>query len=155
VGRLITGTPVVAGEARGVLLASSEPISFWGGYDFRTGEIIDRRHPLSGEFAAGKILAVPFSRGSSTHTAVFLEAVKTGAAPLAVFNLTTDSFFALASIVAGVMYGVTYPILSLKADDFSSLKSGMEISIRHDGSIEIISEPEEGTVHLDSPLNGG
>jgi predicted aconitase with swiveling domain len=140
VGRLITGTPVVAGEARGVLLASSEPISFWGGYDFRTGEIIDRRHPLSGEFAAGKILAVPFSRGSSTHTAVFLEAAKAGAAPLAVLNLATDSFFALASIVAGVMYGKIYPVVCLDPGDFAALKSGMQISISQNGLVEIMGE---------------
>ena len=33
--------PIVAGAAEGPLLVSSEPLSFWGGYDSRTGEIID------------------------------------------------------------------------------------------------------------------
>jgi predicted aconitase with swiveling domain len=137
-GKLIYGRPVVAGEASGELLVSSEPISFWGGYDYHTGEIIDRRHPLSGEIAAGKILAVPFSRGSSTHTAVFLEAAKAGAAPLAVLNLTTDSFFALASVVSEVMYGKKFPIISLEPEDFASLRSGQEVWIREDGVVEII-----------------
>jgi predicted aconitase with swiveling domain len=137
-GRLIYGHPVVAGEARGELLVSAEPISFWGGYDFKTGEIIDRRHPLSGSIAAGKILAVPFSRGSSTHTAVFLEAAKVGAAPLAVLNNTSDSFFALASIVAEVLYGKTFPILSLEPEDFASLSTGLEVVIKVDGTIEVI-----------------
>jgi predicted aconitase with swiveling domain len=137
VGRIIYGRPVVAGEARGELLVSSEPISFWGGYDYHTGEIIDRRHPLSGSIAAGKILAVPFSRGSSTHTAVFLEAAKVGAAPVAVLNLTTDSFFALASIVSEVMYGKMVPILSLEPGDFASLCTGQEVWIRADGGVEI------------------
>jgi predicted aconitase with swiveling domain len=140
VGRLIYGRPVVVGEARGELLVSNEPISFWGGYDFKTGEIIDRRHPLSGSFAAGKILAVPFSRGSSTHTAVFLEAAKVGAAPLAVLNNTSDSFFALASIVAEVLYGKTFPILYLDPGDFASLRTGLEVVIKADGTIEVIAD---------------
>ncbi len=45
------------------LLVSNEPLSFWGGYDARTGEIIDRRHPLAGQIQAGKILALPMAPG--------------------------------------------------------------------------------------------
>ena len=40
---------------------SAEPLSFWGGYNYHTGEITDRRHPLSGQVAAGRVL------GGSTH----------------------------------------------------------------------------------------
>ena len=61
----IQGQVVVAGLAQGKLLISDEPISFWGGYDQNSGEIIDRRHPLSRENASGCVLALPFSRGSS------------------------------------------------------------------------------------------
>ncbi|HEX7592702.1 MAG TPA: aconitase X, partial [Anaerolineae bacterium] len=32
--------PVIPGSARGELLVSREPLSFWGGYDYHTGEII-------------------------------------------------------------------------------------------------------------------
>ncbi|MFN8425100.1 MAG: hypothetical protein U0X87_02420 [Anaerolineales bacterium] len=39
-----------------IALVSREPLSFWGGYDWKTGEIIDRRHPLSGEIAKGEFL---------------------------------------------------------------------------------------------------
>ena len=42
-GDLIQGRPVVAGVAEGRCLVSDEPLSFWGGYDHRTGEITDRR----------------------------------------------------------------------------------------------------------------
>lgn len=64
--RVMQGRPLVAGEAEGALLVSAEPLSFWGGYDQETGEIIDRRHPLAGQMAAGRVLAVPFTRGSSS-----------------------------------------------------------------------------------------
>ena len=46
--RLIAGRAVVEGEATGEALVTSEALSFWGGYDFRTGEIIDKHHPLTG-----------------------------------------------------------------------------------------------------------
>ena len=77
-GRVMRGQPVIAGHARGTLLVTQTPLSFWGGYDYHTGEIIDRRHPLAGMCAAGRVLAVPFTRGSSTTTAVLLEAIRAG-----------------------------------------------------------------------------
>lgn len=123
------------GRAEGALLVSSEPISFWGGYDYHTGEIIDRRHPLSGHRAGGRILAVPFTRGSSTTTAVLLEAVRAGTAPAAILTTGMDSFFALASIVADELYKQPVPIVALEPDDFARLKSGERLVVQEDGTI--------------------
>src|SRR3954468_23048040 len=100
----------IAGEAPAERLVSSEPLSFWGGYDARTGEIIDKRHPLAGKNAAGKILVVPFTRGSSTTTQVLLEAIRAGTAPAAIVSSEADTFLALAAIVADEMYGRVLPI---------------------------------------------
>jgi cis-L-3-hydroxyproline dehydratase len=72
-GRVIAGRPVVEGHAEGDALVTHESLSFWGGFDFHTGMIIDTHHPLAGVSAAGRILAVPYSKGSSTTTAVLLE----------------------------------------------------------------------------------
>ena len=80
------GKPFISGSAKGIALVSREPLSFWGGYDWKTGEIIDRRHPLSGEIAQGRILVIPFTRGSSTTTAVLLEAIRAGTAPTAIIT---------------------------------------------------------------------
>jgi len=71
--RVIAGRSIVEGAAEGEALVTTEALSFWGGYDFHTGEIIDKHHPLAGVRAAGRILVVPFSKGSSTTTAVLLE----------------------------------------------------------------------------------
>ena len=71
------------------------------------------RHPLSGEVAAGRVLVVPFSRGSSTTTAVLLEAARAGTAPAAIVTTGVDSFFALASIVARELYGRPIPIVAV------------------------------------------
>ncbi|OLC41348.1 MAG: hypothetical protein AUH43_24760 [Acidobacteria bacterium 13_1_40CM_65_14] len=133
--RLIAGRPVVEGEAEGEALVTHEALSFWGGYDFQTGEIIDKHHPLVGVRAAGRILAVPFSKGSSTTTAVLLEAVRAGTAPAAILTTGADSFFALASIVADVMYGKSFPVIALEPDAFASLQSGRRLIVERSGLI--------------------
>ncbi|MBI3762557.1 MAG: DUF126 domain-containing protein [Chloroflexi bacterium] len=129
------GKPIVPGRAEGEALVSAEPLSFWGGYDFHTGEIIDRRHPLSGRIAAGRILAVPFTRGSSTTTAVLLEAVRAGTAPAAIITIGVDSFFALASIVADEMYAKPIPLVALALEDFATLRTGERLVVEEDGRV--------------------
>ena len=133
--RVIAGRAVVEGEAEGEALVTSEALSFWGGYDFHTGDIIDKHHPLAGVRAAGRILAVPFSKGSSTTTAVLLEAVRAGTAPAAMITTGVDSFFALASIVADVMYAKSFPVIALEPDDFAMLRTGMRVTIDRLGRI--------------------
>jgi predicted aconitase with swiveling domain len=128
---------LISGEASGSLLASQEPLSFWGGYDSDTGEVIDRRHPLSGENASGRILAIPGTRGSSTTTAVLLESIRRGTAPLAILTSDTDAFLALAFIVAEEMYGKSPPLLVLRKEDFVRLVSGNYASIKSDGTVII------------------
>jgi predicted aconitase with swiveling domain len=135
--RVIAGRPVVAGRAEGETLVTQESLSFWGGYDFHTGEIIDKHHPLAGVRAAGRILAVPFSKGSSTTTAVLLEAVRAGTAPAAILTTGVDSFFALASIVADVMYGKSFPVVALEAGDFAALETGMNVVVEPSGMVRV------------------
>jgi predicted aconitase with swiveling domain len=137
VGKIIQGHPIIPGSTEGLGLVANEPLSFWGGYDYHTGEITDRRHPLSGQIAAGKILAVPFTRGSSTTTAVLLEAVRAGTAPAAIITTGVDSFFALASIVANVMYQSPIPIIAVASDDFAGLQTGDMINIDEEGRIVV------------------
>jgi len=135
--RVIAGRALVSGDAEGEALVTGEALSFWGGYDFRTGEIIDRHHPLAGVRAAGRILAVPCSKGSSTTTAVLLEAVRAGTAPAAILTTGVDAFFALASIVAGVMYGKSFPVIALDASDFASLETGAHLIVDRDGRVSV------------------
>jgi hypothetical protein len=140
-GRVLIGSAVIAGAAQGWVVASREPLSFWGGYDYHTGEIIDRRHPLTGQRVGGCILALPFTRGSSTTTAVLLEAVKAHTAPAAILTTRVDTFFALASIVADEMYHSPIPLIALGEEEFGSLHSGLYAYIHPDGQIQL-DEPE-------------
>ena len=134
---LIKARPIVPGTARGQALVSREPLSFWGGYDQETGEIIDRRHPLSGQNAAGRILVLPHSRGSSTTTAVLLEALRAGTAPAAIITTAEDAFFSLAGVVAEEMYESGTPILSVDQAAFERLETGQQIQIEADGTVHL------------------
>lgn len=134
----LPGRVIIPGSARGIALVAREPLSFWGGYDWKTGEIIDRRHVLSGCVAAGKVLAVPFTRGSSTTTAVLLEAIRAGTAPAAIITTDTDFFFALASVVAEELYGQPLPLVSLAEEQFAHLRTGDEIEINERGVVTIL-----------------
>lgn len=133
----LQGKIIVRGKARGKALVSSEPLSFWGGYDWKTGEIIDRQHRLSGAIAKDKILAIPFTRGSSTTTAVLLEAIRAKTAPAAIITTETDVFFALASTVADELYSSPLPLLALSVKDFGRLKTDDEIVITNTGEVLI------------------
>ena len=131
------GEVIIPGTASGRLLVSQEPLSFWGGYDYHSGTIIDRRHPLAGQVAAGRVLALPFTRGSSTTTAVLLEAVRAGTAPAAILTTGVDSFFALASIVADVLYAKPVPLIALSVDDFHRLQTDDHAIIEASGRLLI------------------
>jgi predicted aconitase with swiveling domain len=141
----IRARAVVPGKASGVALKSSEPLSFWGGYDARSGEILDRRHALSGQSAAGRVLVIPFTKGSSTTTQVLLEAIRGGHAPAAIVSRGEDAFLALASIVADEMYGKPIPILAVSASDFERLRTGQRVEIEESGEIGIIDVDEGET----------
>lgn len=134
----VQGIPFIPGVAEGEALVSSEPLSFWGGYDHLNGEIIDRRHPLAGQIAAGKILVVPFTRGSSTTTAVLLEAVRAGTAPAAILTTQVDSFFALASIVATELYGKRIPLVVLPPESCAEIQQGAVVRVMANGLVQMM-----------------
>ena len=133
----LQGRVVIRGQARGRALVSREPLSFWGGYDWQTGEIIDRRHELSGSIAKDRLLALPFTRGSSTTTAVLLEAIRAGTAPAAILTTDTDFFFALASVVAEELYANPLPLVALQEEDFARLRTDDEVEVREDGQLMV------------------
>ncbi len=131
----LIGRALVAGAAEGAVLYSSEPLSFWGGYDAETGEIIDRRHPLAGQVGAGRILAIPATRGSSTTTAVLLEAIRRGTAPAAFLTRGPDTFLALAAIVAAQLYDRAPPVIALSREEFDALRRIRHARVEPGGTV--------------------
>ena len=95
---LVSGSPG-GGEA----LVLTAPISFWGGVDPKSGRIADVRHPQHGEIIAGKVLFLPGTIGSSSASAVLLELVHAGLAPVALVLHEPDAILLLGLIVAREM----------------------------------------------------
>jgi uncharacterized protein len=99
------GDPVVAGEVSAPLLVLQEPVSFWGGVDDETGEIIDSHHPQVGQSLAGTALLMGATRGSSSSTSTFLECVRRGTAPAVLLLTDTDPILVVAAAAAREIYG--------------------------------------------------
>jgi predicted aconitase with swiveling domain len=102
---------LVAGTARGAALVLDEPLSFWGGIEPATGEVIDVRHPQRGADVSGRVLIMPSGRGSSSSSSVLAECVRAGTAPAAIVLVEPDPILALGAIVARELYGRTIPVV--------------------------------------------
>ena len=133
--RTLLGRPIVSGSAEGTALVSKEPLSFWGGLDLSTGEIIDRRHERSGAVVTGRVFVFPRGKGSSTSSATLMESIKTGVAPAAIVNLKVDPILALGSIVSDELYHKAVPIVVLAEKDFYSIKEDDHLTIKPDGKV--------------------
>jgi predicted aconitase with swiveling domain len=108
---VIRGRTLVAGSGSGEVLALEEPLSFWGGIDPATGEVIDVHHPQRGANVTGRVLLLPGGRGSSSSSSVLAECVRAGTAPAAIVLLEPDPILALGAIVARELYGVAIPVV--------------------------------------------
>lgn len=126
----LQGQVIVAGSASGDVLHATQPLSFWGGYDAASGRITDTHHPLAGAMAAGRALVLPATRGSSTTTAVLLEAIRRETAPAALITRGVDAFLALACVVGQEMYGRSPALIAVGDDAFSSLADWPHLKVR-------------------------
>ncbi len=112
---------LVAGEGEGPVLACSEPLSLWGGLDPDSGLITDVRHPQAGESVTGKVVLLPWGRGSSSASSILLEAVRTGKAPVAIITSAPDPILALGAVVAQELYGRSPAVLVVEAEVWEQL----------------------------------
>ncbi|RDJ27340.1 DUF126 domain-containing protein [Bosea caraganae] len=131
---LIADILIPGKDAAGPCLALTAPISFWGGVDPRTGDIIDARHPERGRNIAGTVLALPGTIGSSSASAVLLELVHAGKAPVAILMDAPDAILLLGLVVAREMGWPTPPALRLPAAQQQAL-SGRRVLVSSQGAI--------------------
>jgi predicted aconitase with swiveling domain len=133
---------IVGGVANGELLATPQPISFWGGVDPATGVVIDPRHEFFKRSIAGKILAFPYGKGSSTGSLMILELARVGKAPAAIINIQTEPILATGPIVCRHFYGIEIPVVTMAKALFDTLQTGQQAVV--DGSagrVLILREP--------------
>ncbi|WP_248747839.1 aconitase family protein [Pseudomonas sp. MWU12-2037] len=118
----LPGRSLVEGAAQGPLLFADVGLSFWGGVDPFSGEVIDRHHPLSGEHLAGRVLALPSGRGSCTGSSVMMELISNGHAPAALVLAEPDEILTLGVLVAQVIFERSLPVLCIGREAFSALR---------------------------------
>lgn len=114
---------ILAGEAAGPVIATTEALSFWGGIDPATGAVIDIHHPLHGVCLTGAILAMPSTRGSCTGSGVLLDLVLTGRGPAALLFAEDEDVVTLGALIAAEMFGHGPPVLRLSPEAFAAVSA--------------------------------
>jgi cis-L-3-hydroxyproline dehydratase len=124
------GRSVVPGAADGELLHADVGLSFMGGVDSSTGQVIDTHHPLHGQTVDGKVLALPSGRGSCSGSASLFELLVNRHAPVALIFRADEPILTLGVILAAEVFGVSIPVVRLSPADFAQLRSASRVSVR-------------------------
>lgn len=158
-----SGRSLVAGRAQGALLFADVGLSFWGGVDPFSGEVIDRHHPLSGERLAGRVLAIPSGRGSCSGSSVLLELISGGHAPAALVFADAEEILTLGVLVAEILFERSLPVLCIGKQAFASLRGQAFARIDNQQLSLFPHAPEDGwqpaaplsnaVGHVHTPLN--
>jgi predicted aconitase with swiveling domain len=123
------GRTLVAGRATGAALVLDEPLSFWGGLDPATGDLIDTHHPQLGSNLAGRVLVMPSGRGSSSSSSVLAEALRAGTGPAAIVLRDPDEIVALGAVVARELYGIETPVVMVDGGAYDALETGAIVEV--------------------------
>jgi phosphomecalonate degydratase small subunit len=122
------------GQVQGKVIISKDPLSFLGGVDPKTGNIIDSEHDLYNKNVSGKILVIPSGKGSTVGSYVIFQMAKKNTAPLAIIVREAEPIIATGSIMAGI------PMVDQPEEDILQiLKEGDVVEVNADlGTIKII-----------------
>lgn len=127
----ILGRALISAEAVGPVLLLDEPISFWGGVDVTTGEIVDHHHPQLGCSMKQKVLLMSGVKGSTAGPGALLELLVTGNGPSGIVLLKPDIVGLLAASISYEMTGLKVPVLEINKS-ISELKNYRKAAIAGD-----------------------
>lgn len=99
---LIKCRKISRGQAKGEVIISHEPLSFLGGVDPQTGNVIDREHELYQKNISGKILVIPSGKGSTVGSYVIFQMAKSKTAPLAIIAKEAEPIIATGAIISSI-----------------------------------------------------
>lgn len=128
-GKLLEGNP------KAEALVSKVPLSFWGGVDVATGKILDIHSNLKGETVTGKILCIPYDRGSCSGSGVLIEMVKQKTAPAAILCIEAEPVLALGPLIGEKMYGRGMALRTIPEEAFQTLKTGDIVTFTDDSIV--------------------
>jgi predicted aconitase with swiveling domain len=99
---ILKGHRVAKGRVEGEALVSTQPISFLGGVDPRTGVVTDRKHELNGMKISDKILIFPVGKGSTVGSYRLYEMTRCNTQPKGIINLRADPIVAVGAIISKI-----------------------------------------------------
>lgn len=123
---------IVDGTLTAEALASDTALSFWGGVNVATGEILDVHHDLCGQNTKGKALCIPFDRGSCSGSGILFEMIRQGTNPAAMLCVEAEAVLSLASVIGNKIYGRTMPIRTVSQDILRQIKTGDLVTFTED-----------------------
>lgn len=124
-----------AGTAEGGVQVLTQPLSFWGAFDPRTGLVIDVHHPQCGMCLTGAIVMMRESRGSGSASGSLAEAIRLDTAPNAIILANSDVNLAIGAAVAEALYGKSCAVLSVGVAEFERLLCADRLRVFADGTI--------------------
>ena len=98
----LKGRIISKGNAQEEALVTSRPISFYGGVDPNTGEIIEKGHELQGKSVKNKILVFPNGKGSTVGSYTLYRMKKNGVAPAGMINEECETVVAVGAIISDI-----------------------------------------------------
>ncbi|KAI9039369.1 aconitase family protein [Aspergillus affinis] len=116
------GRCLINGSASAELLYSSTSLSFWGGVNPETGDVVDHHHPLRGECIAGRILVIPCGRGSCTGSTVMLELLLNQCSPAGLIFEQAEEILTLGVLVGKALFERSIPVVVLSSAGFHALR---------------------------------
>ena len=125
---------MVPGTVTAEALASNIPLSFWGGVNVETGEIQDVHHDLCTENMAGKVLCIPYDRGSCSGSGMIFEMIRQGSNPAAILCIEAE-VLALGPVIGRKVYGRSMPIRTVSQEVLSQIHTGDMITFEEDSII--------------------
>ncbi|OPY27297.1 MAG: hypothetical protein A4E27_00573 [Methanobacterium sp. PtaU1.Bin242] len=128
--KIIKCRKISRGHVQGPVIVTKDALSFLGGVDPDTGNVIDSNHELYGRKISGKILAIPSGKGSTVGSYVIYQMYKNKTAPLAIIALEAEPIIATGAIMAGI------PMVDQPQDHlFDLLKDGDLLDLDADNGI--------------------
>jgi predicted aconitase with swiveling domain len=98
----LKGRVIYGGKAEGDALVSTQPLSFYGGIDPTSGEVIERGHELRGKRVKGRVLVFPYGKGSTVGSYILYRLSKGGVAPAAIINEKCEPIVAVGAIISEI-----------------------------------------------------
>jgi predicted aconitase with swiveling domain len=120
----LKGRIIYKGKAEAEALATTQPISFYGGVDPNTGVVIEKGHELQGISVKGKILVFPQGKGSTVGSYTLYRLKKNGVAPAGMVNRECETIVAVGAIIS--------EIPCIDKVDITKIKTGDKVHVEND-----------------------